>query len=158
MTEEDPGAIRAYWNTHKIEFPVPATADQMFEEEQWEMQRWVGEITVEHTLRALESHYEKKVKEGGSQGDRDKLKFLDKLLADGTVDFDLLFKYPQMFEDFMEALYAISNGADSPVEHKGAETAGKAVRKVHRDAKTGRFVTKQYTEKHPDTTVTETVE
>lgn len=29
--------------------------------------------------------------------------------------------------------------------------------KVHRDAKSGEFVTKKYTEKHPSTTVTETV-
>ncbi len=29
--------------------------------------------------------------------------------------------------------------------------------KVHRDAGTGRFVTKDYTQKHPKTTVTETI-
>jgi len=30
-------------------------------------------------------------------------------------------------------------------------------RKIYRDAKTGQFVTKKYVEKHPATTVTETV-
>lgn len=33
----------------------------------------------------------------------------------------------------------------------------KSTRKVHRDAVTGRFVTEDYTKKHPRTTVTETV-
>jgi hypothetical protein len=32
------------------------------------------------------------------------------------------------------------------------------VRKISRDAGTGRFVKKEYAEKHPKTTVTETVE
>jgi len=30
--------------------------------------------------------------------------------------------------------------------------------KIHRSAKTGRFVTKKYAQNHPSTTVTETVE
>ncbi len=160
VTEEDPGAIRAYWNTHKMEFPVPPTADQMFEEEQWEMQRWVGEITVEHTLKALKSHYEEKVKGGGSQADRDKLKFLQGLLAFQRIDFELLAKYPTLLEGFLQVLYDISNDATAKAEAKETPAEGNepATRNVHRDAKTGRFVTKEYTEEHPDTTVTETVE
>jgi len=35
--------------------------------------------------------------------------------------------------------------------------AKKKVRKIHRSAITGRFVTKKHAENHPNTTVTETV-
>lgn len=35
--------------------------------------------------------------------------------------------------------------------------AKKSVRKIHRSAKTGKFVTESYVKKHPNTTVTETV-
>ena len=58
--------------------------------------------------------------------------------------------------------YAKARGGTAKAEAEAEETPAEgkkpATRKVHRDAKTGRFVTKQYAEEHPDTTVTETVE
>jgi len=40
---------------------------------------------------------------------------------------------------------------------EGYSMSKKKTRKIHRDARTGKFVTKKYVEGHPDTTVTETM-
>jgi len=84
-----------------------------------------------------------------------------KPLASQRIDFELLSKdkYPKLLEEFLQVLYEISNDATAKAEAEEPSVEGKkpATSKVHRDAKTGRFVTKEYTKKHPDTTITETV-
>jgi len=122
VTKQDPGAILGYWETHKMEFPIPATADQFFDEEQWEVQRWLGEITVEHTLQDLKSYYEEKVKGEDAPVASEKLGFLKELLDNRRIDFDVLAKHPQLIEEFMNALYTISTGTGAKAEEEEGQS------------------------------------
>jgi len=50
VTEGDPAAILKYWERHKSSFPHPTTADQFFDDEQFEITRMLGEWTVQSAI------------------------------------------------------------------------------------------------------------
>lgn len=127
VTKHDPGAILSYWETHKMDFPSPTTADQFFDEEQWEFQRWLGEYTVEYTLEELGRYCDerlqarKKLAEQGDGGraDKEKQKKIERLeaqkrlaehcLEHNAIDYDLLKDNPDLFEWVLGTLYEITN-------------------------------------------------
>jgi hypothetical protein len=51
VVEGDPAPILKYWERHKLDFPHPTTTDQFFDEEQFEIQRMLGEWTVTSVLK-----------------------------------------------------------------------------------------------------------
>jgi predicted flap endonuclease-1-like 5' DNA nuclease len=136
VTEKDPGAIRAYWAKHKTEFPIPTSADQFFDEEQWEVQRWVGELAVESMLEDLKAYYQKRIEKEGDDSrswDSDRVKelkdsknLLDALLREQRIDGEIIANHPGLLEQFMEALYAISNDVESTEEEAPVKQAPKA--------------------------------
>lgn len=122
VTKDDPGPVLSYWETHKMDFPVPPTADQFFDEEQWELQRWLGEFTIKHTLLELKRYCEEKInkikekekKSGGNEAEIQKLEIQKKLVEEWldheAIDFDTLSKHPDVFDWLMSTLYDISKG------------------------------------------------
>ena len=129
VTKDDPGPILSYWETHKMDFPVPPTADQFFDEEQWELQRWLGEYTIEHTLLELKSYCGEKIdkikgkerKSGSDYAEIRKLKTLKKKLVEKwldhkAIDYDILSNNPEVFEWLMSTLYEISKGPNGKSE------------------------------------------
>lgn len=53
VVEGDPAQIAKYWERHKLDFPHPSTADQFFDDEQFEVTRMLGEWTVESAVREI---------------------------------------------------------------------------------------------------------
>ncbi|KAA3643874.1 MAG: hypothetical protein DWQ07_17310 [Chloroflexi bacterium] len=62
VTGDEPATIKKYWETHKEEFPHPTTGDQFFDEIQFEAQRRLGEVTIEHILDDLSAYYKDQIK------------------------------------------------------------------------------------------------
>jgi hypothetical protein len=128
ITGDDPGSILKYWDNHKVDFPHPTTADQFYDEKQFEMQRALGEWTVEYKLRKLMDHYKKAIENEEQKTTRSKgisktriasyktyTSFLEKLLGegstgvDGEVDYKIISKNPTMIVDMLETLYEVTN-------------------------------------------------
>jgi hypothetical protein len=77
-----------------MDFPSPSTADQFFDEEQWEFQRWLGEFTVEDTLDQLRRYCDERIKAGGIsekkiESLKDQMKLAEGCLERQTLDYDL---------------------------------------------------------------------
>jgi hypothetical protein len=53
VVKGDPASILKYWQRYPLDFPHPSTADQFFDEEQFEIQRLLGEWTVASTLKTI---------------------------------------------------------------------------------------------------------
>ncbi len=53
ITRRDASEILHYWETHRDKFPQTPSADQFFEEQQFEAYRHLGQFTVEDTYREL---------------------------------------------------------------------------------------------------------
>ncbi|HSF83252.1 MAG TPA: hypothetical protein VLA49_18580 [Anaerolineales bacterium] len=128
VTNEDPASILNYWEKRKLDFPHPSTADQFFDEEQFEIQRHLGEWTITHTLQNLLDYYKGKIAalEGETKarsrfkGESWKLEmrrgFVEKLVEQGEIDFETLFGDTSMFEDLLQALMEISEA--KPAQEK----------------------------------------
>ncbi len=59
VTSDEDADIIAYWLNHQDDhYPQQTTADQFYDEAQFEAYRRLGELTVEHTLFALKDYYE----------------------------------------------------------------------------------------------------
>jgi hypothetical protein len=168
VTDRDPGIIQCYWEANKMSFPVPPTADQFFDEEQWEMQRALGEWTVESMLRDLKAHYGDKIASEKSQpggGDPAKIKALEarqhllEEILDGRIDLQALAKDSAMLDELMQELYELSKGseAEAAKQRPAAVSKGSAARTVYRDAVTGHFVSADHARQHPDTTVVQSL-
>lgn len=122
VTRRDPKPILNYWETHKMDFPSPTTADQFFDEEQWEFQRWLGEFTIEHILRELKRHCDRRIEaekdKGGdpNQAEIEKLriqrKLAEGLLARGSIDHQLVTDHPDLYEWVMSTLCDLSTSPD----------------------------------------------
>lgn len=63
ITPDDPSQLQQYWMGHKEMFPQPSTLDQFFEEDQYEAQRLLGEVSVRKPLKKLEKYYQAQIKE-----------------------------------------------------------------------------------------------
>ena len=60
LTGDEEGSIVAYWWTHREDhFPHQTTADQFYDDDQFEAYRRLGELTVYHTLETLKTFYER---------------------------------------------------------------------------------------------------
>jgi hypothetical protein len=122
VTKDDPMPIFNYWETHKTDFPSPTTADQFFDEEQWEFQRWLGEFTIEHTLIELKRYCDKRIeaeKDKGEEADKTEIEKLEiqgelteGFLERRAIDYQLLADHPDLFEWTMSTLYEISESPD----------------------------------------------
>jgi hypothetical protein len=124
VTKRDPKPILNYWETHKMDFPSPSTVDQFFDEEQWEFQRWLGEFTVEDTLRELRRYCEEKIRTLHGEWEDDTLEEIEELdhqmkLAEACLRRDAEYygllddpRYPDPFEVVMSMLYEISCRSD----------------------------------------------
>ena len=124
VTKDDPASILNYWEKRKLDFPHPSTADQFFDEEQFEVQRHLGEWTITHTLQSLQKHYEAKIKAltdeakttnfSGESWKLEKRKNLvKKLVEQGKFDLETLFSEAGMLDEFMEALVEITTAEDA---------------------------------------------
>ena len=120
VTEDDPGSILNYWETHKSDFPHPSTADQFFDDEQYEVQRSLGEWGVEHLLITLEEHIqgllaaeqEKRRKSRSRISDLSNISTLIRTLLDKQeLDFEVFMQHPKIIDEIFESLYSISNKA-----------------------------------------------
>lgn len=123
VTRDDPSSLLKYWDDQKTAFPHPTTADQFYDEQQFEMQRALGEWTVKYTLLKLKKHYSeviKKEKEKTGPGARERRKlistyetrvnFLEKLSGEeGALDINILLNNPGIITAMLEDLYSISN-------------------------------------------------
>jgi hypothetical protein len=126
VTKDDPGAILGYWNTHKMDFPIPSTGDQFFDEEQWEYQRWLGELTIRHTLEGLKQYCDESIKAeqanpGGADQDKiDRLEaqrgLAERCLEHDAIDYGLLYDNPDLPEWVLGTLYKISKMSDESSE------------------------------------------
>jgi hypothetical protein len=116
VTEHDPEPILTYWRTHKMDFPSPSTADQFFDEEQWEFQRWLGEFTVEDMLEELRRYCDERIEAGGVGDEeieslKDQRKLAEGCLEHQILDYELLAKKPGLFDEVMSTLCEISEGS-----------------------------------------------
>ncbi|UCH61128.1 MAG: patatin-like phospholipase family protein, partial [Anaerolineales bacterium] len=121
VTRQDPASILNYWEKNRLNFPHPSTADQFFDEDQFEIQRYLGEWTVTHTLQVLATHYAEKISALENQprpsrqvkAEIDKLTtrrdLVQALMADGELDFDTLANQPAVLTEFLEDLLEISD-------------------------------------------------
>lgn len=58
ITGNERDSIKAYWLKHRHDhFPQQTTGDQFYDDSQFDVYRQLGEMTVEHTLSALKTHY-----------------------------------------------------------------------------------------------------
>ena len=59
ITGTEEGDIKGYWWTHQDKhFPHQTTADQFYDDDQFEAYRRLGELTVQRTVQALKDYYE----------------------------------------------------------------------------------------------------
>lgn len=64
ITGDEEGVIKTYWWTHTTDkFPQQSTADQFYDDDQFEVYRRLGQDTVKHTVEALKDHYHELLKE-----------------------------------------------------------------------------------------------
>jgi len=121
ITSQDPASILNYWEKNKLDFPHPSTADQFFDETQFEVQRYLGEWTVAHTLQCLAVYYTDKLAALKNQprpsrqvkAEIEKLtarrELVQALMAEGELDFETLAGQPGIFAELLEALVEISD-------------------------------------------------
>jgi len=101
VTPDLPSDVLQVWQTDKNMFPHPSTADQFFTERQFEAQRRLGEESVMLSLKALSDTYEatnSKLKDPG----KEKSTILKNLLENKPVDYALLERKPNLFDQIME--------------------------------------------------------
>ncbi len=63
VTGDEPASIVQYWETHQDDFPHPSTGDQFYDDEQYEAQRYLGEVSVAHMVDDLLAYFEAQARE-----------------------------------------------------------------------------------------------
>jgi hypothetical protein len=57
IVKDEPAPVLKYWQKHIMDFPHPSTADQFFDEEQFEVHRILGEWTIASALKEISSKF-----------------------------------------------------------------------------------------------------
>ncbi|HUF37526.1 MAG TPA: hypothetical protein VMN57_03295 [Anaerolineales bacterium] len=96
-----PPEVLQFWDTDRLMFPHPTTADQFFSERQFEAQRRLGEESVNLSLQALrEAYRDGELRDPGGI----KARFLREALERGQVDYVLLKRRPGLLDVILRDL------------------------------------------------------
>ncbi|MDD2920847.1 MAG: hypothetical protein PHQ36_01050 [Anaerolineales bacterium] len=104
VVEGDPAPIGKYWERHKLDFPHPTTADQFFNDEQFEIMRLLGEWTVENALMEIKKKFADKLADENKEwvGDAKAISKINRSLEfiNAWIDFNAEqpFKVPASFQ------------------------------------------------------------